>query len=41
MGLSLILVLLFSSLLFGEVVPWNRWAGVVIVCIGLAVASAR
>ena len=39
MGLSLILVLLFSSLLFGEVVPWNRWAGVVIVCLGLFVAT--
>jgi drug/metabolite transporter (DMT)-like permease len=41
MGLSLILVLLFSSLVFGETVPWNRWAGVGVVCLGLAVASFR
>lgn len=39
MGLAIVLVLLLSPLLFGETVPWTRWLGVVIVCIGIWLAA--
>lgn len=39
MSLTVVLVLLFSGLLFGEDVPINRWLGVIIVCLGLVVAA--
>ena len=39
MSLAVVLVLLLSGILFEEAVPLNRWIGVVIVCIGLIVAS--
>jgi drug/metabolite transporter (DMT)-like permease len=39
MSLTVVLVLLLSGLLFGEVVPINRWLGVIIVCLGLIVAA--
>ena len=38
-GLGIVFTLLFSSLLFGERVPPQRWAGVAIVCFGLWVAA--
>jgi drug/metabolite transporter (DMT)-like permease len=39
MSLTVVLVLLLSGLLFGEVVPINRWLGVIIVCMGLIIAA--
>lgn len=39
MSLTVVLVLLLSGLLFGEVVPANRWLGVIIVCMGLIIAA--
>ena len=41
MGLAIVLVLALSPLLLGESVPLRRWLGVLIVCIGLFVASGR
>lgn len=39
MALSIVLVLALSPLLFKEHVPWTRWLGVAIVCIGLWIGS--
>ena len=39
MGLAIVLVLALSGVLFGESVIAGRWIGVVIVCVGLAVAA--
>lgn len=39
MGLAIVLVLLLSPIFLSEEVPFNRWIGVVIVCIGLFIAS--
>lgn len=39
LGLGIVLVLVLSGALFGEVVPIQRWIGVAIVCLGLFVAS--
>lgn len=39
LGLQLVLLLLLSSAFFGEAVPLQRWIGVLIVCLGLYVAS--
>ncbi len=38
-SLGLVLVLAMSGVFFGETVPLNRWIGVVIVCIGIAIAA--
>ncbi len=38
-SLGLVLVLAMSGVVFGEKVPINRWVGVIIVCIGIAVAA--
>jgi len=39
MGLAIVLVLVLSPLAFGENVPWTRWLGVIIVCLGIWVAA--
>jgi drug/metabolite transporter (DMT)-like permease len=39
MGLAIVLVLAVSGLLFDEVVSIRRWAGVIVVCLGLILAS--
>ena len=39
MGLAIVLVLALSPLIFKEVVPWTRWLGVLIVCLGLWITS--
>ena len=39
MASAIVFVLALSPYMFGEVVPWNRWAGVVLVCVGLIVAA--
>lgn len=39
MGLAIVLVLALSPLLFKEIVPWTRWLGVAVVCLGLWIAS--
>lgn len=39
LGLGIVLVLALSGALFGEVVPIQRWIGVLVVCLGLYVAS--
>lgn len=39
MGLSIVLVLVMSGVVFGEQVPLTRWLGVIIVCLGVWVAS--
>lgn len=41
MGLAIVLVLALSGVFFGETVPLSRWIGVLIVCLGLIVASHR
>jgi multidrug transporter EmrE-like cation transporter len=41
MGLGIVLVLALSGVIFGETVPLHRWLGVLIVCLGLIVASRR
>ena len=38
-GLSIVLVIALSPLVFNENVSWSRWLGVLIVCIGILVAS--
>jgi drug/metabolite transporter (DMT)-like permease len=38
-GLSIVLVLSLAPLFFGEAVPLTRWVGVLIVCLGIWVAS--
>lgn len=39
MALSIVLVLALSPLLFKEQIPWTRWLGVAVVCVGLWIAS--
>jgi len=39
MGLNIVLVLALSPIVFNEAIPWTRWLGVLIVCLGLLVAS--
>lgn len=39
MGLAIVLVLALSPIIFKEAVPWTRWVGVAIVCIGLWISS--
>lgn len=39
MGLAIVLVLVLSPLVFKETIPWTRWLGVIIVCVGLWIAS--
>ena len=39
MSLAIVLVLALSGALFDEVVPLRRWIGVVVVCLGLILAS--
>jgi len=41
MTLPMVIVLALSSVLLREVTPWNRWAGVAVVCIGLVVSSFK
>lgn len=37
--LATVLVLVLSGVVFGEAVPGHRWLGVLVVCIGLIIAS--
>ena len=39
MGLAIVLVLALSPMIFKEAVPWTRWLGVLIVCLGLWITS--
>lgn len=39
MASAIVLVLIFSSLLFGEQIPVSRWLGVLVVGIGIFLAS--
>jgi multidrug transporter EmrE-like cation transporter len=39
MGLAIVSVLVLSPLVFGESVPWTRWLGVGIVCLGIWIAA--
>ncbi len=39
MGSAIVFVLALSPMMFGETVPWNRWLGVALVCMGLIVAA--
>lgn len=39
MASAIVLVLVFSGLLFKEQIPINRWLGVAVVCIGIFLAS--
>jgi multidrug transporter EmrE-like cation transporter len=39
MGLAIVLVLALSGVLFGEEVNVWRWIGVLVVCLGLVIAS--
>lgn len=39
MGLTLVLVVIASGIVFGERVPLTRWIGAVIVCIGIWLTS--
>lgn len=39
MALAIVLVLFLSGLIFGEEIPLTRWFGVLIVCLGIFVAS--
>lgn len=39
MGLAIVLVLALSGVFFGEQLPANRWIGVLVVCLGLWLAS--
>jgi drug/metabolite transporter (DMT)-like permease len=41
MGLAIVLVLAVSPLILGEVVPWTRWLGVLIVVFGIWMAAQR
>ncbi len=38
-GLGIVLTLVFSSLLFGDKVSFQRWMGVALVCLGLIVVA--
>lgn len=37
-ALAFPIVLIFSAIVFKEVIPWNRWVGVVIIFVGVYVA---
>ncbi len=39
MSLAIVLVLVLSGLFFGERVPWTRWVGVAVVCLGIFLAA--
>jgi len=39
MALAIVLVLALSPFVFKEFIPWTRWLGVAVVCIGLWIAS--
>jgi multidrug transporter EmrE-like cation transporter len=41
LGLAIVLVLLFSRLLIGEPISLLRWAGVLIVCLGLWMVAQK
>jgi multidrug transporter EmrE-like cation transporter len=41
MGFAIVLVLVLSPLLFGETVPWSRWVGVIVVCVGIWIAAQQ
>lgn len=40
-ALAFPLVLIASSLLFKEVIPWNRWVGVLIIFIGVYISAFK
>lgn len=40
-GVSIVAVMVLGSLLFKEEVPWNRWAGLAVVCLGIWIASRK
>ena len=39
MALAIVLVLALSGSLFGETIPATRWIGVLVVCLGIFIAS--
>jgi drug/metabolite transporter (DMT)-like permease len=39
MGLAIVLVLALSGVLFREQIPFTRWIGVLVVCLGIFIAS--
>lgn len=39
MGLAIVLVLALSGVLFQERIPLTRWVGVLVVCLGIIIAS--
>ena len=39
MGLAIVLVLALSGALFREQIPFSRWVGVLVVCLGIFIAS--
>lgn len=39
MSLAIVLVIALSPLIFHENIPWTRWLGVLIVCVGILIAS--
>ncbi len=39
MALAIVLVVALSPLVFGEVVPPQRWLGVLVVCVGLLISA--
>jgi drug/metabolite transporter (DMT)-like permease len=41
MGLAIVLVLALSPICFGESIPWTRWCGVIIVCVGIWLTAQR
>ena len=41
MSLPMVIVLALSGVLLQEHTPWNRWAGVAVVCIGLVLSSFK
>jgi uncharacterized membrane protein len=40
-SLSFVLAVFASVLILGEVVTWNRWVGVVIICFGVYMVSMK
>jgi len=40
-GLTLVLGIAITPMALGEIVPWTRWFGVAIVCIGIWVSTLR
>ncbi len=39
LALATVLVVVLSGLIFGEGLPVNRWVGVLVVCIGIIIAT--